>query len=70
MLQDEVLHYLAKFGISRIHMARQIGICQPSISAWFNKKLVLPDYHVLSIEKYLQTLKTVDSYLQENGLVL
>lgn len=69
-LQEEVILYLTKYGITKSHMARVIGVYQSQLSAWLNKKLVLSEHHVNNIEKYINTLRSVDNYLQEKSLVL
>lgn len=69
-LQNEIKNYLSKYGISQSHMARLLNISNQQLSAWFNEKLVLPDYHIKAVRKYLITLKRVDDFLQENELVL
>lgn len=69
-LQNEIKNYLSKYGISQSHMARLLNISNQQLSAWFNEKLVLPDYHIRNINEYLWTLKKVDNFLQENNLVL
>ena len=69
-LQNEVKNYLSKYGISQSHMAKLLNVSNQQLSAWFNEKLVLPDYHIKRIRLYLTTLKRVDDFLQENGLVL
>lgn len=69
-LQNEVKNYLSRYGISQSHMARTLGISNQQLSAWVNEKLVLPDYHIKRIMVYLTTLKRVDDFLQEKGLVL
>lgn len=69
-LQDEIIQYLTKYGIAKSHMAKVVGVYQSQLSSWLNRRLVLPDYHVINIKKYLQTLKGVDGYLQENNLAL
>lgn len=51
-------------------MARVIGVYQSQLSAWINKKLVLSEHHVNNIKKYINTLKSVDNYLEEKNLVL
>ncbi|WP_024346880.1 hypothetical protein [Lacrimispora indolis] len=69
-LQDEATLYLTKYGITKIHMAKVIGIYPSQLSAWLNKKLVLSKNNVNNIEKYINTLRSVDNYLQEKSLVL
>ena len=69
-LQEEVILYLTKYGITKSHMARVIGVYQSQLSAWINKKLVLSEHHVNNIKKYINTLKSVDNYLEEKNLVL
>lgn len=69
-LQNEVKNYLSRYGISKSHMAKKIGISIQQLSAWTNGKLVLPDYHIEKIGQYVNTLKRVDEFLQANSLVL
>lgn len=69
-MQEEVIRYLDKFGISKGHMAKVVGLYQTQLSSWLSKRLVLSDYHVENIKKYLQTLKSVDEHLQKNNLKL
>lgn len=51
-------------------MAKVLNISIQQLSAWTNGKLVLPDYHVERIGKYVDTLKQIDDFLQVNGLVI
>lgn len=69
-LQNEVNHYLSRFGISKSHMAKILDISIQQLSGWTNERLVLPDYHIEKIQQYIDTLKKVDDYLKENSLVL
>ena len=69
-LQNEVKNYLSRYGISKSHMAKVLNISIQQLSAWTNGKLVLPDYHVERIGKYVDTLKQIDDFLQVNGLVI
>lgn len=69
-LQNEVKNYLSYYGISKSHMANILGISIQQLSAWTHGKLVLPDYHMEKIEQYVNTLKMVDDFLQEKGLVI
>ena len=69
-LQNEVDHYLSRFGISKSHMAKILDISIQQLSGWTNERLVLPDYHIGKIRQYVDTLKKVDDFLQENSLVL
>lgn len=69
-LQNEVKHYLCRFGISKSHMAKALDISIQQLSAWTNGKLVLPDYHMDKIGQYVDTLKRVDEFLQVNNLVM
>lgn len=69
-LQNEVKHYLSRYGISKSHMANVLNISLQQLSAWTNEKLVLPDYHMEKIRQYVDTMKRVDEFLQENSLVM
>lgn len=69
-MQDEIKVYLKIFGITQSHMAKIIGISNPQLSSWMSGKLVLPDYHMVSIKNYLTVLQAVDDFLNENNLVL
>lgn len=69
-LQNEVKYYLSRYGISKSHMAKALNLSLQQLSAWTNEKLVLPDYHMAKIEKYVDTMKRVDEFLQANGLVM
>lgn len=51
-------------------MAKALNLSLQQLSAWTNEKLVLPDYHMAKIEKYVDTMKRVDEFLQANGLVM
>lgn len=69
-LQNEVKHYLSRFGMSKSHMAKALDISLQQLSAWTNEKLVLPDYHMEKIREYVDAMKKVDEFLQENSLVM
>ena len=69
-LQNEVKHYLSHFGISKSHMAKALNITIQQLSAWTNGKLVLSEYHMDNIRKYVDTMKQVDEFLQVNNLVM
>lgn len=69
-LQNEVKYYLSRFGITKSHMAKALNISLQQLSAWTNQKLVLPKYHIENIELYVDTLKRIDAFLQDNGLVM
>lgn len=69
-LQNDVKHYLSRFGISKSHMAKALNITIQQLSAWTNGKLVLSEYHMDNIRKYVDTMKQVDEFLQVNNLVM
>lgn len=69
-LQDEVKYYLSRFGMSKSHMANALDISLQQLSAWTREKLVLPDYHMEKIRKFIDTVKMVDEFLQQNNLVM
>lgn len=69
-LQNEVKHYLSQFGISKSHMAKVLDISIQQLSAWTNERLVLSDYNIEKIRQYVDTMKKVDDFLQENSLVI
>lgn len=69
-MQNEIKIYLKMFGITKSHMAKTIGISISQLSSWMSGKLVLPDYHMVSIKNYLTVLRAVDGFLNENNLAL
>lgn len=69
-LQNEVKYYLSRFGMSKSHMANALDISLQQLSAWTSEKLVLPDYHMEKIKKFIDTMKRVDEFLQQNNLVM
>ena len=69
-LQDEVKYYLSRFGMSKSHMANALDISLQQLSAWTREKLVLPDYHMEKIRKFIHTVKMVDEFFQQNNLVM